>query len=86
MCDNLDTDQESKYSNSLYNKKRSSLLTKYMDDLYTCANIILKDPGESALPNSGFLPEVKNNQVNCQNRRVMILPKKKEKAAPQRKK
>ena len=86
MCENLNSDQESEYSNSLYNQKRNSLLTKYMDDLYNCANIILKDPGESTLPSSAFLPEIKNNQVNCQNRRVMILPKKKEKKAPQRKK
>ena len=57
-----------------------------MDDLYTCANIIVKDPGDSDLPKSIFLPDVKKNQVNCQVRRVMILPKKKVKATPKRKK
>ena len=86
MCDNLKADQESEYSNFLYNQKRNSLLNKYMDDLYSCANIIVKDPGDSELPKSIFLPDVKNNQVNCQVRRIMILPKKKEKKAPKRKK
>ena len=85
-CDNLKDDLESEYSNSLYNQKRNSLLNKYMDELYNCANIIIKDPEDIDLPKSDFLPEVKNNQVNCQDRRIMILPKKKEKAAQKRKK
>ena len=85
-CDNLKDDLESEYSNSLYNQKRNSLLNKYMDELYNCANIIIKDPEDIDLPKSDFLPEVKNNQVNCQDRRIMILPKKKEKAPQKRKK
>ena len=84
-CENLDEENNSKYSNSLYNHKRNLLLKEFMDDLYFCADIEIKGTNSSELPNSEFLPVVEKNNVNCQNKRSMILPKKKEKTTPKRK-
>ena len=85
MCENLDEENKSKFSNSLYNQKRNLYLKEFMDDLYFCANIVIKDTGDSGLPNSAFLPDLEKTNVNCQNKRSMVLPKKKEKTTPKRK-
>ena len=86
ICDNLNSDQKTEYSNSLYNQKRNSLLETFMNELYSCANIIIKDPGKTKLPTSDYLPNAEKIKVNCQDKRIMILPKKKEKSTSKRKK
>ena len=78
-CANIKPDQRKKYSDALYNQKRNILLNDYMNELLACADIELKEPGKSGLPNTAALPDVKTKELNCHARRVMILPKKKEK-------
>ena len=51
----------------------------YMEELYACAHVEIKDPGTSGLPALSVLPEVQKGAVNCQARRVMVLPQKKKK-------
>ena len=78
-CTNLSENQNNKYSNALYTQKREALLDTYMNELYACANVEIKDPGTSGLPDLSSLPEVEKENINCQARRVMVLPKKKKK-------
>ena len=78
-CSNLKSEQEINYSNSLYAQKRDVLLDTYMDELLACANIDIKDPESSGLPTSTFLPVMNKEYINCHARRIMVLPKKKEK-------
>ena len=84
-CSNLKTEQETNYSNALYAQKRSTLLDIYMDELFACANIEIKDPENSGLPASSSLPVVEKDNINCQARRMMVLPQKKKKKKVQRK-
>jgi parvulin-like peptidyl-prolyl isomerase len=83
-CSNLKTEQEIGYSTALYAKKRDALLDTYMDELFACANIEIKDPGISRLPASTSLPVVDKENINCRARRMMVLPQKKEKKKPKR--
>ena len=76
-CTNLSEDQNNKYSNTLYSEKREALLDTYMDELYACAHVEIRDPGTSGLPTLSELPEVEKETINCQARRVMVLPQKK---------
>ena len=78
-CTYLSEDQNNKYSNALYSEKRAALLDTYMSELYACAHVEIKDPGTSGLPALSALPEVEKGNVNCQARRVMVLPQKKKK-------
>jgi len=78
-CQDLSEEQRSEYSNVLYKQKREGLLDTYMSELYACANIEIKDPGASGLPDALSLPEVKVENVNCQARRFMVLPQKNKK-------
>ena len=84
-CSNLKTEQETNYSNALYAQKRGALLDIYMDELFACANIEIKDPENSGLPASSSLPVVEKENINCQARRMMVLPQKKKKKKAQRK-
>jgi len=83
-CSNLKTEQEKNYSNALYAQKRDALLDTYMDELFACANIEIKDPESSRLPTSTSLPVVDKENINCQARRRMVLPQKKEKKKAKR--
>ena len=78
-CTYLSEDQNNKYSNALYSEKRAALLDTYMNGLYACDHVEIKDPGTSGLPALSALPEVEKGNVNCQARRVMVLPQKKKK-------
>ena len=78
-CQNLSEEQRADYSNVLHKQKREGLLDTYMSELYACANIEIKDPGASGLPDTLSLPEVKAENVNCQARRFMVIPQKKKK-------
>jgi len=78
-CQNLSEEQRAEYSNVLHKQKREGLLDTYMSELYACANIEIKDPGASGLPDDLSLPEVKAENVNCQARRFMVIPQKKKK-------
>jgi parvulin-like peptidyl-prolyl isomerase len=78
-CTNLSEDQNNKYSNALYSDKREALLDTYLDELLAGAPVAIKDPGTSGLPALSVLPEVEKENVNCQARRVMVLPQKKKK-------
>ena len=78
-CQNLSEEQRAEYSNVLHKQKREGLLDTYMSELYACANIEIKDPGASGLPDALSLPEVKAENVNCQARRFMVIPQKKKK-------
>ena len=84
-CSNLKTEQKTNYSNALYAQKRGALLDIYMDELFACANIEIKDPENSGLPASSSLPVVEKENINCQARRMMVLPQKKKKKKAQRK-
>ena len=84
-CSNLKTEQEKNFSNALYTQKRNTLLDIYMDELFACANIEIIDPGNSGLPASSSLPVVDKENINCQARRMMVLPQKKKKKKAQRK-
>ena len=83
-CSNLKTEQKKYYSNSLYAQKRDTLLDTYMDELFACANIEIKDPKSSGLPTSTSLPIVDKEYINCHARRKMVLPKKKDKKKAKR--
>ena len=78
-CLNLSEEKKLEYSNILHNKKRGGLLNTYINELYACANIEIKDPGASGLPDVLPSPEVKADSVNCQARRLMVIPQKKKK-------
>ncbi len=78
-CQNLSEELRTEYSNVLHKQKREGLLETYMSELYACANIEIKDPGASGLPDALSLPEVKAENVNCQARRFMVIPQKKKK-------
>ena len=78
-CLNLSEEKRAEYSNVLHKQKREGLLDTYMSELYACANIEIKDPGASGLPDALSLPEVKAENVNCQARRFMVVPQKKKK-------
>ena len=78
-CQDLSEEQRAAYSNVLHKQKREGLLDTYMNELYACANIEIKDPGASGLPDALSLPEVKAENVNCQARRLMVIPQKKKK-------
>ncbi|MBC8258872.1 MAG: peptidylprolyl isomerase [SAR324 cluster bacterium] len=78
-CSELSADQKVKYSNALSSQKREELLGTYMDELYACANIEIKDPESSGLPDSLALPVIEQGDINCQARRVMVIPQKKKK-------
>lgn len=84
-CSNLKTEQETNFSNALYAQKRGALLDIYMDELFACANIEMIDPANSGLPASSSLPVVDKEDINCQARRMMVLPQKKKKKKAQRK-
>ena len=79
LCDKINTEQKSKFTNLLYMQKRESLLNIYLNDLLACANIEIIDPGNSGLPNSNYLPVAKKGKINCLDRRTMILPQKEKK-------
>ena len=51
-CQNLSEEQRAEYSNGLHKQKRGRLLYNYLNELYACANIEIKDPGTSGLPDS----------------------------------
>ena len=78
-CENISEGQREEYSNLLYKQKRDELLYNYISELYACANIEIKNPGVSGLPKVLPLPEVKAENVNCQARRLMVIPQKKKK-------
>ena len=78
-CQNLSEEKKAEYSDSLYKKKRGGLLSLYISELYACANIEIKDPGDSGLPDVLPSSEVKTEDVNCQARRLMVIPQKKKK-------
>jgi len=78
-CQDLTEEQRTEFSNVLHKQKREGLLDTYMSELYACANIEIKDPGASGLPDALSLPEVKAENVNCQARRLMVIPQKKKK-------
>ena len=78
-CQDLSEEQRAEYSNILHKQKREGLLDTYMNELYACANIEIKDPGASGLPDALSLPEVKAENVNCEARRFMVIPQKKKK-------
>jgi Parvulin-like peptidyl-prolyl isomerase len=78
-CQNLSEEQRAEYSNGLHKQKRGRLLYNYLNELYACANIEIKDPGSSGLPTVLPLPEVKAKNVNCQARRSMVIQRKKKK-------
>ena len=78
-CQDLSEEQRKEYSNVLHKQKREGFLDTYMNELYACANIEIKDPGASGLPDALSLPEVKAENVNCQARRLMVIPQKKKK-------
>ena len=78
-CLNLSEELRVDYSNVLHKQKRKGLLDTYMRELYACANIEIKDPGASGLPDALSLPEVKAENVNCLARRFMVIPQKKKK-------
>ena len=78
-CQNLSEEQRAEYSNVLHKQKREGLLDTYMNELYACANLEIKDPGASGLPDALSLPEVQAENVNCQARRFMVIPQKKKK-------
>ena len=84
-CNNISEDQNEKFSNTLYSQKREALIDTYMDELYACANVEIKDVGTSGLPNISSLPKVERENVNCQSRRVMLLPEKKKKKKKEKK-
>jgi parvulin-like peptidyl-prolyl isomerase len=83
-CSNLKTEQATNHSNALYAQKRAKLLNTYMDELFACANIEMKDPESSGLPTSTALPVVVKENINCQARRMMVLPQKKVKKKSKR--
>lgn len=78
-CQNLSEKQRTNFSNAIHKQKRNALLDTYMNEMYACANIEIKDPGSSGLPGALSLPEVELENVNCQARRVMVIPQKKKK-------
>jgi len=78
-CQDLSEEQRAEYSNVLHKQKREGILDTYMNELYACANIEIKDPGTSGLPGALSLPEVKAEDVNCLARRFMVIPQKKKK-------
>jgi len=78
-CQDLSEEQRAEYSNVLHKQKREGLLDTYMNELYACANIEIKDPGASGLPDALSLPEFNAENVNCQARRSMVIPQKKKK-------
>jgi len=78
-CQDLSAEQRTEYSNLLHKQKRTGLLNDYLSELYVCANIEIKNPGVSGLPEVLPLPEVKIENVNCQARRLMVIPQKKKK-------
>ena len=55
-CQNLSEKQKKEYSIVLHNQKREGYLDTYMNELYACANIEIKDPGASGLPGALSLP------------------------------
>ncbi len=71
--------RQRQYSNFLHKQKRESILNNYMSELYACANIEIKNPGASGLPEVLPMPEVNVENVNCQARRLMVIPQKKKK-------
>jgi len=78
-CQDLSEEKRAEYSNVLHKQKREGLLDTYMNELYACANIEIKDPGASELPDASSLPEFNAENVNCQARRSMVIPQKKKK-------
>ena len=78
-CQDLSDEQRIEYSNFLHKQKRESILNNYMSELYACANIEIKNPGASGLPEVLPMPEVNVENVNCQARRLMVIPQKKKK-------
>ena len=78
-CQNLSEEQRAEYSSVLHKHKRQSLLDTYMNELFACADIEIKDPGASGLLDARSLPELKTENVNCQARRFMVIPQKKKK-------
>jgi Parvulin-like peptidyl-prolyl isomerase len=78
-CQNISEEKKEEYSKILHKQKREWLLEIYMNELYACANIEIKDPGASGLPDTLSLPEIKAENVNCEARRFMVIPQKKKK-------
>ena len=78
-CQNLSEEQRAEYSNDLHKQKRAGFLDKYMEELYACADIEIKDPGNSGLPDALSLPQANSENVNCEARRLMVIPQKKKK-------
>jgi len=85
QCNNINSENDSKYRNLLYVQKRKSILEIYLNDLLSCSDIKILDPGNSGLPNSNYLPVSKKREINCLDRRTMILPQKAKKNKTNRK-
>ena len=57
-CKKLTLDQKNLYADIVYGQERDLLLQDYLQDLWACARIEVKDPLDSGLPSIESLPNV----------------------------
>ena len=85
-CDKLSLSQKNQYADVVYGKERDLLLQDYVQELWACARIEVKDPFDSGLPSAESLPNVEDSKNPCRVRLGAIRERAMEKASSQSKK
>jgi len=85
-CKKLTLDQKNRYADIVYGQEKDLLLQDYIQDLWACARIEVKDPLESGLPSIESLPNVRDASNPCRVRMGAIRERAMEKASSQNKK
>ena len=85
-CKKLTLDQKNRYADIVYGQEKDLLLQDYIQDLWACARIEVKDPLESGLPSIESLPNVRDTSNPCRVRMGAIRERAMEKASSQNKK
>ena len=79
-CEKLTPSQNNQYANVVYGKKRDRLLQDYLQELWACARIEVKNPFDSGLPHEKNLPKMKVTNKSCRVRLGAIRERAIEKA------
>lgn len=72
-CSNLSLEQKNGYADILYGRRRDALLEEYLEELWVCARIEVKNPADSSLPGPETLPVITRDDVRCRVRTGALL-------------
>ena len=84
-CDKLTLKLKNQYAEILYGRERDLLLEDYLEELWVCARIDVKNPYDSGLPGADLLPKIERPDVECRVRMGAIRKRAMEKARQKQK-